>query len=745
VHTTSTGRVGRRDFLRVTALAGGGLVLGTWLDYGTDGVLAAAELPGAGDARADFSPNAFIRITPDGAITIMAKNPEIGQGVKTMLPMLIAEELDVAWESITIEQAMSDESLYGRQVAGGSTATPTNWEPLRRAGAAGRQMLVAAAAQALGVPESELGTGDGFVHHHASRRRLGYGELATRAASLTPPDLRSVRLKDPKDFRIIGRPIGGVDNKAIVTGKPLFGIDVTVPGMRYAVFEKAPVFAAKVASANLDEVRRLPGVRDAFVVDGGTQLSGLLGGVAIVADSWWAAKSARQRLRVSWADHPTAAQGSAAFRAKATEFFGGTPQRTLRTDGDVAAALGAGTVVEAEYEYPFLAHATLEPQNCTARYEDGKLEIWAPTQNPQSGRQLVAATLGVKPEDIAIHIVRSGGGFGRRLNNDYMVEAAWIARHAGVPVKLVWTREDDIQHDFYRPAGYHKLRGAVDAAGRLSAWEDHFVSFGEGNGFAPAANISPGEFPAMFVPNFALGVSTMPLGVPTGFLRAPGSNGLAFVFQSFIDELAHAAKRDPVAFRRELLGQYTPPAPATDGRPQPMAMNAERMRGVLDLVVEKSGWGRTALPRGTGMGVAFHFSHRGYFAEVVQATVGRAGQLKVDKVWVAGDVGSQIINPSGAVNQVQGSVLDGIAEALAQEIVIEGGRTVQSNFHDFPLLRLTQAPPVEVHFRITEYSPTGMGEPALPPVVPALTNAIFAATGKRIRSLPLSKHDLSWG
>jgi isoquinoline 1-oxidoreductase beta subunit len=738
-HESAPSGVARRDFLRVTTLAGGGLLLGTWLDFGTLGVLEAS----AGTSAADFSPNAFIRITPSGAVTIIAKNPEIGQGTKTMLPMLIAEELDVPWERITIEQAPSDPSKYGSQFAGGSTATPNNWEPLRRAGAAGRQMLVTAAAQTLGVPEAELTTGDGAVHHARTRRRLSYGELVAKAATLTPPDLESVTLKDPKDFKIIGRPIGGVDNHRIVTGQPLFGIDITVPGMRYAVFEKSPVFGGRVASANLEEVRALPGVSHAFTVEGGTQLNGLLGGVAIVADTWWAARSARQRLRVAWTEHETSAQGSAAFKAKADEYFAAAPQRSLRSDGDVSGALATGTVVDAVYEYPFLAHATLEPQNCTAQYVEGKLEIWAPTQNPQSGRQLVAATLGIAPENIAIHITRSGGGFGRRLSNDYMVEAAWIARQAGVPVKLLWTREDDIQHDFYRPAGFHKLTGAVDANGRLAAWEDHFVSFGEGERFAPSAQISAIEFPALFIPNFSLGVSTMPLGVPTGFLRAPGSNALAFVFQSFIDELAHAAKADPVQFRRDLLAQFTPPV-TEPGQRGPTPMNPERMRGVLDLVAEKSGWGTRALPRGTGMGVAFHFSHRGYFAEVVQATVSRAGALQVDKVWVAGDVGSQIINPSGAVNQVQGSVLDGIGEALAQEITIENGRTVESNFHDFPLLRLTQAPSVEVHFRTTDFPPTGMGEPALPPVVPALTNAIFGATGKRIRSLPLSKHDLSW-
>lgn len=731
----------RRDFLRVTSVAGGGLLLATWLDYSTPGELQAAGL----DSAADFAPNAFIRIAPDGRVTIMAKNPEIGQGVKTSLPQMIADELDVPWDSITIEQAMSDPAKFGSQVAGGSTATPTNWMPLRRAGAVGRQLMITAAAQTWSVPEAECGTsGDGRVHHHATHRHLTYAELAGKAAALPAPDANAVKLKDPKDFRIIGKPLPGVDNKKIVTGQPLFGIDVTVPGMLHAVIEKAPVFAAKVASANLDELKRMPGVKDAFVIEGGTVLSGLLPAVAIVADTYWNARTARQRLRVTWADHPTAQQSSASFRAKAQEFHAGAPQRSLRADGDVRAAFASGTTVEATYEYPFLAHATLEPMNCTASFADGKLEIWAPTQNPQNGRQLVASTLGVEPADIAIHIVRSGGGFGRRLNNDYMVEAAWISKVVGAPVKLLWTREDDIRHDFYRPAGYHKLRGAVDRQGKLTAWENHFVSFGEGDRFATAAGLGDQEFPVHYVRNVAIGASVMPLGVPTGFLRAPGSNGLAFVFQSFIDELAHAAKKDPVVFRRELLAQFKTPPPHTGPGQPPLIMDAERMRGVLDLVAEKSGWGTRTLPRGTGMGVAFHFSHRGYFAEVVQVTVSRAGELTIDKVWAAGDVGSQIVNPSGAVNQVEGSVHDGIAEALAQEITIEGGATKESNFHDFPLLRIRQAPPVETHFRITEHPPTGMGEPALPPVVPALTNAIFAATGKRIRSLPIKHHDLSW-
>jgi isoquinoline 1-oxidoreductase beta subunit len=620
---------------------------------------------------------------------------------------------------------------------------------MRRVGAAGRAMLVSAAAAQWGVPAAECETEQGVVHHRASGRSAAYGTLATAAAALPAPDLATVPLKDPARFRIIGTRVRGVDVRAIVTGQPLFGIDVVVPGMLYATFAKCPVFAGKVRSANLDEVRALPGVRQAFVVEGGTALNGLLGGVAILADSWWQAKSARAKLKVEWNEGATAQQGSAAYAAQAAALAAKAPQRALRTDGDVEAAMRAGTRVEGAYFYPFIAHASLEPQNCTAHFANGRMEIWAPTQAPQGGRALVASTLGIREEAITLHIVRSGGGFGRRLGNDYMVEAAWIARQAGVPVKLVWTREDDTQHDLYRPAGFHYLSGAVDDAGRLAAWKNHFVSFGEGQGFAPGANIGGAEFPARFVPNFSLGASVMPLGVPTGFLRAPGSNGIAFATQSFIDELAHAAGKDPLQFRLALLDAMRPdPAPATPpaaGGPQsPPSLDGARMRAVLEMVADKSGWGRTTLPKGTGMGVAFHFSHRGYFAEVVRARVSRAGVLKVEKVWAVGDVGSEIINPSNAENQVQGSVLDGLAQALAQEITIDRGRVVQSNFHDFKLLRHTGAVPVEVHFLKSRFPPTGLGEPALPPVVPALCNAIFAATGKRIRSLPLSKADLRW-
>jgi isoquinoline 1-oxidoreductase beta subunit len=751
--TTLNSTVDRRSFLRVTALAGGGILLGAYVKLGETAEAFALTPSGA---AAETALGNFIRITPDGIVTIIAKNPEIGQGVKTMLPMIIADELDVAWKDVRIEQAPLDTTKFQFQSAGGSTATPTNWMPMRQVGAAGRAMLVAAAAQTLNVPESELETSEGAVLHRKTGRKATYGELASKAATLPAPDLATVKLKDPKDFKIIGTRVTGVDVRNIVTGKPMFGIDVTMPGMLYASYVKCPVFAGKATSANLDEMKAQPGVKHAFIVDQGEQggLMGLLSGVALVGDNWWLIQQARKKLVVQWDEGPTASQSSESFASQAQALSKQPAQQNLRKDGDYDGAMkSAAKTVEAAYFYPFISHAPLEPQNTTALFKDGKLEIWSPTQQPQSGRGLVAQTLGIKQEDIAIHITRSGGGFGRRLANDYMVEAAAIAKQLPtVPVKLLWTREDDIQHDPYRPAGFHFFSGGVDAKGALTAWRDHFVSFGENGRTASSANLGATEFPARFITNFVIDQSLMPLGVPTGALRAPGSNGIAFAVQSFIDELAHAAGKDPLQFRLDLLANEQPappppPAPAGGGRGgfQAPAFDGKRMRGVVEAVRDRSGWAnRASLPKGTAMGTAFHFSHRGYFAEVVQATVAKDGTVKVDKVWVVGDIGSQIINPSNAENQAQGAVMDGIAEALGQEITIDKGRTTQTNFNNFPLLRMRQAPPVDVWFKVTEFAPTGLGEPALPPVVPALCNAIFEITGKRVRSLPLSKIDLKW-
>jgi len=724
----------RRSFLRLTALAGGGLLLGMHAR-----ALDAAE-PAAG-AAAEFSPNAFVRIGRDGRVTIMAARPEVGQGIRTSLPMVVAEELDVDWTQVTVEPAPLD-AVYGDQTAGGSASTPNSYETMRRLGAAARSLLVAAAAQTWGVDASACHTSEGAVLHAASGRRLAYGELVARAATLPVPDPATVTLKDPKDFKLLGKRIGGVDNPAIVRGQPLFGIDQQVPGMLHAVYEKCPVFGGKVVSANLDQVKAQPGVVDAFVVEqpaGATgrmpAVNGLLAGVAIVARSTWAAMSARKILRVTWDEGVTAGESWAGFAGRAEVLGPRDGASVLLNTGDVPAALAAAArTVEARYEYPFIAHATLEPQNCTAHVQGDRVRIWAPSQTAANGRDLVAGVLGVPKENIEVTITRIGGGFGRRLANDYVLEAAVIAKRAGAPVKVTWSREDDMRHDHYRPGGFHFLKGAVDAQGRLAAWHNHFITFANHDSDRPGAGagLNAQEFPANFVPNFRSDTTMLKTGVPMGWWRAPGSCSVAWVVQSFIDELAHAAGKDPMQFRLDLL------AAKSGGN-----YDAERMAAVVREVAKKAGWGRK-LPRGQGQGIAFHFSHRGYVAQVAEVTVSREGELKVDRVVCVCDVGSQIINLSGAENQVEGSIVDGLSTVWRQELDLERGRITQGNFHDYPLLRMPDVPRIETHFLKSEHPPTGLGEPALPPLAPAVCNAIFAATGVRIRQWPIARSDLRW-
>ena len=728
---TTPHAVDRRSFLRVTAIAGGGLLLSAYVRP----LHAALNTVGEPIADDPFMPNAFIKIFADGHVVIIGKNPEVGQGIKTSLPMIIAEELDVDWKSVTVEQGDSEPAKYGNQAAGGSTGTPTNWDNHRRVGAAGRALMVAAAAKSWNVPESECATASGVVTHTPSKRTIAYGKLLAVAATLPAPDLAKVTLKDPKTFRIIGTRVRSVQVKEIVTGKPMYGIDVMVPGMYHAVFEKCPVFGGKVISANVDKIKKLPGIKDAFIVEppapptsgpqaGQQALDGLLSGVAIIAESWWAAKTARKQLEIKWDEGTTASQSSESFAAAAAALSKQAPARSVRKDGDPDTAFAsAAKKVEAQYYYPYITHATLEPQNCTAQItKDGKCEIWAPTQMPGPGRALVSRTLGIPEADIIIHLTRLGGGFGRRLKNDYMVEAAWIARQAGVPVKLLWTREDDMAHGHFRQQGWHNYKGGLDATGKLVSWHDHSI-------MDPVAAT---EFPARFVPNLEISYSPITNGIPTGALRAPVSNGQAFAHQSFIDECAHAAGKDPLQFRIDLLS-----GPAIAPPAQGFAFDAVRARGVVELVRDKSGWGKKSLPKGRGMGVAFHFSHRGYFAAVVDASVGAKGALTIHKIHIAGDIGSQIVNANGAEKQCQSAALEALSHAFGQQITITNGHVLQTNFDAYPLLRINQVPPVESHFLITDNPPTGLGEPALPPVIPALCNAIFVATGKRIRSLPL--------
>ena len=727
----------RRSFLKVTALAGGGFMLGVY----------SKAAVGAQRQQAVLAPSDFISIAPNGIVSIAARNPETGQHSLNMLPMLVAEELDVDWKDVKIVRTGVD-NKYGMQFTGGSIATPSNWQPMRELGGAARHMLIAAAAQTWGVAAEECSTASGRVILQASNRSLGYGELASRAATMPVPDFSKLKLKDPKDYKIIGTTTNDVENKDIVTGKPIFGIDVSVPGMLYAVFQKSPVPGGKAVSANLDAIKAMKGVRHAFIVEGKPRPGnfpnylnddpGLEAGVAIVADNWWAAQSAREKLQVKWDAGKWVSQNSEDIARQADELSRKPAARTMRKDGDVEAVFKRSDVkvVESPYIFPFIAHAPLEPQNCTANYKDGKLEIWSTTQTPQIGRTIVSRLMGMPEKDITIHMVRGGGGFGRRLYNDYMCEAAWISKTVGAPVKVLWTREDDMQHDYYRSGGFHYLKAAVDTSGKIAAWQNHYVGYGEGETFTHAGQVDANEFPARFVPNVLMQASVMPLGIKTGALRAPRSNVFAWVFQSFLDELAHTAGKDPVQFRLELLSNAPPKG--TQG-----VMDAERMSNVVKLVAEKSGWGKQQFPKGRAMGIAFYYSHRGYFAEVADVTVSANKKIKVNKVWVAGDIGSHIINPGASENLTQGAIVDGMSEML-QEITLKDGSVVQSNYAQHPLVRMSQTPPIEVHFLKTNNSPTGLGEPALPPILPAIANAVFSATGERIRTMPMTKQGFSF-
>ncbi|MGA2850867.1 MAG: molybdopterin cofactor-binding domain-containing protein [Terracidiphilus sp.] len=767
-------RVNRRSFLQMSALAGGGFALKLYR-----GPLAAAQGPGK---PPDLTPQAFIQIAPDGIVTIMARASETGQGMRNMLPMLIAEELDVEWKNVRVQQAELNEKIYGSQFSGGSANTPQGWEPMRRVGAAGRQLLMTAAAQTWGVPVAECTTqpgrvlhmgsdlalqstsggalqqSAGQVIHAASGRSAGYGELAAKAAALPPPSLSSVKLKDPKDYRIIGHSQAGVDTHSIVTGKPIFGIDLKLPGMLYASIEKSPVFAGKVKTANLDEVKALPGVRHVLVIDGGITPAaftpwepGMEPGIAIVADTWWQAQQARKQLKIDWDLGPAAAQTSEGFRKRAAELLQAPPANTLRKYGDVDAAFkSSAKVVEATYEYPFIAHATMEPQGCTAHWKDGKLEMWTTSTLPGNGRELVAKTLGIQESDITTHMVRGGGSFGRRLQNDYAVEAAWIAKRVDAPVKLLWSREDDVTHDPFRPGGTVGLKAGLDAQGKLTAWRHHLVTFGDDKNNASGGGIGSDTYPSGFAPAYALYTSAQPLMLRCGALRAPGDNAYCWVSQSFLDEMAHEAGRDPLEFQLELLSNKQAPWKSNGkdevGDHEPHGQEVlipERFKGVLELVAEKSGWKTRAKVPGRGMGMAAWFCHLGYFAEVAEVSVDASNKVTVHHVWVAGDVGSQIINPQAAESMGFGGVIDGMSE-MGQEITLVEGKVQQTNFHQHAILRMRQIPAIEVYWRKTDYPPTGLGEPTLPPILPAVGNAIFAATGKRIRTLPLQRSGFSW-
>ncbi len=743
---TAPTQMDRRSFLQVTALAGGGVMIGL---YAPD---AFAQQGGRGGPQIPWSlePATYITVHPDNTFSVLAKNPETGQGIRTALPQIIADEFDIDWTQVKIVQADLNPK-YGPQFEGGSRAMPTNYDPMRQVGAAGRLMMVTAAADMWSVPASELTTGSGTVKHAKSNRSATYASLASRVAAMPAPSVDAVKAayKDPKNFKIIGKPIKGVDNAAIVTGKPSFSIDLEPQGTLFAVFDKCPVFGGKAVSANLDEVKALPGVKHAFIVEAaGRGNNSLASGVAIVADSWWLANNARRTLKVTWDEGPVASQSSAGYAAQAKQLSAQASQppagggRGGAAIGDAEAAFrNAAKVVEAEYEFPLLSHAPLEPQNSLAHYKaDGTLEIWSCSQIPAAANPALGA--GIDPGKVTFHLVRAGGGFGRRLTSDYDVEVGKIARvvteeraKAGlpsVPVKLLWTREDDIAHDQYRPGGFHYFKAGLDASGKLVAFRDFVAS---------TASVVPAqEFPRGFVANFSVhSAPVAPFDIPTGALRAPGTNGVSFVMQGFLDEIAVAAGKDPLQYRLDLLNSPSGDAPGAE-------FNASRARGVLEAVRDMSDWNnRSRLPKGTGKGVAFQFAHSGYVAYVVEAKVGDDKKIDITRAWAAIDIGRQIVNPSQSTNLVQGAFIEAMSHMMAWQITIDKGRVVQRNFNNYQPTRMSQIPAsVEVKFLQTNYDPTGLGEPALPPAIPAITNAIFAATGVRIRTVPLAPAGYGW-
>lgn len=720
----------RRFVLKAMLAAGGALAF--------DIEFAAAQGKAAPSASAKLT--AFVQINADNTVTIMAKNPEIGQGVKAMLPMLIAEELDVAWSAVRVEQAVADQARFGEQFAGGSMATSMNWMPMRQAGATARAMIVAAAARQWSVPATALSTANGEVIHAASGRRAPYAALAQAAVKETVPDAGTLKLKDPAQFSIVGRPVRGPDTPAIVAGKPLFGIDTQLPGLVHAALLTAPVRGAVLRSHDATRALAIAGVRKVVVLRQLGEEDGPVDALAVVADSWWTAAEARKAIVVEWDNQGRESNSDAAYAAAAKAAFAAKPSAPVRTEGDAAAALAKATkVLTAEYSYPFLAHATLEPQNCTALFKDGKLEIWAPTQMPDAGVPLVAKATGLQASAISIHLTRIGGGFGRRLQNDYMVFVAAIAHDMpGVPVKLILDREDDFKLDFFRPAGFHKFEAGLDASGKLVALRDHLVTFGADGKPGRGGELPADTFPANVIPNIDLGMTVLGTNLPLGWLRAPGSNALAFATQGFLDEVASAAGKTLPAMMLELLGQprlvIPPRIPSVPDQFQSPPFDTGRAAGIIREAMKIAKWGEKPVK---GRGFAFYFSHFGYFAVVADCTRAPDGAIRVAKVWVAGDIGSTIINPLNAEQQIRGSMIEGIGHVISGlKVPVAGGQIQVANFDSYALPRIDVVPPIEISMVKTDNPPTGLGEPAMPPAIAAVANAISSLTGKRIRTLP---------
>ena len=728
MHTLS-----RRTFLRAGAAAGGGLLV----SFSLPARIGAALAAGAQAAR-DFMPNGFIRIDRDGHVTLIMHKVEMGQGTYTAMPMLLAEELEVDLSQVRLEHAPPDDALYaeplfGVQETGGSTSVRGNWEPLRRAGATARSMLVSAAAATWKVEPSSCRAANGAVIHGPTGRSLAYGALVDQAARLPVPG--GVALKDPKDFKLIGTPAKRLDTPDKVDGTAQFGIDVRLPGMKFAAVAACPVFGGKLASVDDAKTKTMPGVLQVVRLDDA---------VAVVAADTWAAKQGLAALDIRWDDGPNAALSTADIvqqLATASEKSG----VAARKDGDVAAAMaGAMQKVEAIYEQPFLAHATMEPVNCTVHVRSDACEIWVGTQVPTFTQNAAAKVTGLPKAKVQVHNHLLGGGFGRRLEVDFITRAVQVAKQVTGPVQVLWSREEDIQHDMYRPCYYDRIAAGLDAHGKPVAWTHRITgssiiarvsselfpknlrvirALGLGSIFATLKGLDTDAVEGAAEPPYALPnirveyVRQEPPGVPTAFWRGVGPTRSIFVVESFMDELATAAKRDPFDYRRALL----------DGSP--------RAKAVLELVADRAGWGGK-LPAGSGRGIALLHAFGSYIAQVAEVLVSKQGDVRVRRVVCAVDCGT-VVNPDIVKAQMESGIVFGITGVLWGEITIKNGRVEQHNFHDYRVLRLSEAPAIEVHLLKSTEAPGGVGEPGTSAVMPAVTNAIFAATGRRIRKLPV--------
>jgi isoquinoline 1-oxidoreductase subunit beta len=738
-------RCSRRQFLQISAITGGGL-------------LATVSLPGITRAMAGGAPasepiplGAFIRINPDNTVVIGARGCEIGQGVRTSLPMLIAEELDVRWDQVRVEQldygiapgkeAGQFTSRYGGQGAGGSTNISDGWTELRQAGAQVRQLLVATAAQVWNAPAGSLTARDGVVLH-ADGRALRYGDLAERAAKLPLPE-GPFDLKQPKDFRIIGKAAKVTDCGDIVSGRARYGIDATLPGMLYAVIARSPTFDGRVKSFDDAAARKVRGVR--FVVPIAPPADGdfnrnLAAGVAVVADNTWAAMKGRQALEIEWDAGPWAKASSRELERRAHALVAGNDGfQTGRSDGDLPKAWNeAARKIEATYQVPFLAHATMEPPGATVSITGDRVKLIASLQSPGGASRMVAAMLGISRLNVDIELPRSGGGFGRRLENDFVAEAVMIAQRVQRPVKLIWSRDDDLRNDFFRPFGVQRLRAVADANGRLTAWSHRVAATSRkwraGRGDDPdwVGTLDVDGFPAGCVPNYLAEFVDVPFCLARGWWRAPLHTFAAFATQSFVDEVAHALGRDPVELRLEMLGTPRDLEYREHGGP---VFSTGRLAATLREAAQRIGYGRK-LPKGVGLGFASHFTFGGYTSHAMEVAARPGGGWRIERCVCVSDVGI-VVNPLGVEAQLMGGTIDGISTALGLEITVEQGAVQQTNYHQYPILRLPDAPRVEVHVMPSTMPPCGAGEMGIPSALPALANAIFAATGERLRRLPL--------